>query len=371
MSKIHIKCNHHEMNLNLKLRLTIVKKDMSKENLIQQFQLLIHKTTVNNEKGATFKIRQYADAMKLLSTYPRDNVNDLQDLEEWFKKNGKANPKKTLEKISSYLDQGFIPQVKDAMENPIIKAVVNLTKVANIGPAKAKELQSKYNITTVDELKDKVSEDSSIIHDKQKLGLKYHNDLITRIPREEMEEYNRVLKEICFEISPDMLFSINGSFRRNHSSSGDVDVLISGPPGKNKIYRDLLIKKLKDDGIIREVLASGKKKFMGITKLHSYSKFRHMDIIDTEIEQYPFAQLYFTGSGGFNSHMRLIALKKGYSMNEYCISDKKTKKPIETSVIESKIGKSRFTEESDIFRFLELDYVKPEDRNTTTLSKIL
>ena len=50
-----------------------------------------------------------------------------------------------------------------------------------------------------------------------------------------------------------------------------------------------------------------------------------MDIIDTEIEQYPFAQLHFTGSGGFNSHMRLIALKKGYSMNEYCISDKKLK----------------------------------------------
>ena len=26
---------------------------------------------------------------------------------------------------------------------------------------------------------------------------------------------------------------------------------------------------------------------------------------------YPFAQLYFTGSGGFNSHMRQLALKKG------------------------------------------------------------
>ncbi len=344
---------------------------MSKEILIQQFQLLIHKTTVNNEKGAPFKIRQYADAMKLLSTYPKNIVSDIDDLENWFKKNGKANPKKTLEKISSFLENGFIPQVKDAMENPIIKAVVNLTKVANIGPAKAKELQSKYNITTVDELKEKVRQDSSIIHDKQKLGLKYHDDLITRIPREEMEEYNRVLKNICFEISPDMLFSINGSFRRNHSSSGDVDVLISGPHGKNKIYRDLFIQKLKDTGIVREILASGKKKFMGITKLDTYSKFRHMDIIDTEIEQYPFAQLYFTGSGGFNSHMRLVALKKGYSMNEYCISNKKTKKPIQPDEIESKIGKSEFTEERDIFRFLELEYVKPEERNTTTLSKIL
>ena len=29
-----------------------------------------------------------------------------------------------------------------------------------------------------------------------------------------------------------MKFSINGSFRRENASSGDIDVLISGPKGK-------------------------------------------------------------------------------------------------------------------------------------------
>ena len=168
-----------------------------------------------------------------------------------------------------------------------------------------------------------------------------------------------------------MLFSINGSFRRKHESSGDLDVLISGPPGKNKNYRDRFISRLKERGIVKDVLASGKKKFMGITKLDGYTRFRHIDIIDTEIDQYPFAQLYFTGSGGFNSHMRMLALKKGYSMNEYCISDKKTKKPITKEEIISKLGKEKFETEEDIFKFLDLDYVVPENRNTTTLSKIL
>ena len=67
----------------------------------------------------------------------------------------------------------------------------------------------------------------------------------------------------------------------------------------------------------------------------------------------------------------MLALKKGYSMNEYCISDKKTKKPVSKEEIKEKLGKDSFETEEDIFKFIDLDYVLPEDRNTTTLSKIL
>ena len=37
----------------------------------------------------------------------------------------------------------------------------------------------------------------------------------------------------------------------------------------------------------------------------------------------------------------------------------------------SKLGKEKFETEEDIFKFIDLDYVVPENRNTTTLSKIL
>ena len=39
--------------------------------------------------------------------------------------------------------------------------------------------------------------------------------------------------------------------------------------------------------------------------------------------------------------------------------------------IKDKLGKDLFETEEDIFKFINLDYVIPEDRNTTTLSKIL
>ena len=56
-------------------------------------------------------------------------------------------------------------------------------------------------------------------------------------------------------------------------------------------------------------------------------------------------------------------------MNEYCLSDKNTKVPISSDIISDKIGKDSFETEEDIFQFLDMKYVKPQDRNTLTLSK--
>ncbi len=353
------------------IKVNVVISDMSKETLIKQLNILIHKINADAEKAAPFKIKQYTDAIRLVETYPEIEIDDISKLSDWFKRNGKKNPTNMINKISNFITTGYINGVQEAMSDPKVKAVVNLTKVANIGPSKAKQLYSKFNIVTISDLKNYYKKDSTIIHDKQRIGLEYHDDLTKRIPRNEMEVYNKVLGDICKTISADMKFSINGSFRRKTESSGDIDVLISGPKDKNKEFRNKFIKLLKEKGIIKEVLASGSKKFMGIAKLEQFSTHRHIDIIDTDIDQYPFAQLYFTGSGGFNSHMRLVTLKRGYSLNEYCISDKKTKKPVTSDEIEEKIGKTTFEKEEDIFKFIDLEYVRPEYRNTITLSKIL
>ena len=52
---------------------------------------------------------------------------------------------------------------------------------------------------------------------------------------------------------------------------------------------------------------------------------RHLDIVETTKEDYPFAILYFTGSGPFNVKMRKNALDQGYSINEYAMTIKKKK----------------------------------------------
>jgi DNA polymerase beta len=249
----------------------------------------------------------------------------------------------------------------------LVNAVSNFTKIYSIGNKKAICLYKEHNITTLEELKDLVEKNPTILHNKQKIGLTYYDDLIQRIPRSEMLEYQRVLLDIAKKVDSEIQLSINGSFRRECETSGDIDVLITS---NNPTSRKKFIQYLKKEHILIETLANGNKKYMGISKLPTYNTYRHIDIIETTLEEYAFGVLYFTGSGGFNVLMRKHALTKGYTLNEYCLSHYDTKHTLTSEKIQSKIGKSYFETEVDIFQFLEMDYVEPRDRDNITASKM-
>ena len=98
--------------------------------------------------------------------------------------------------------------------------------------------------------------------------------------------------------------------------SGDIDLLITSEVYKNNEAMKIIIKEMKEANILKETLAKGKKKFMGIISIKN-QPCRHLDIVETTKEDYPFAILYFTGSGPFNVKMRKNALDQGYSINDY------------------------------------------------------
>lgn len=337
-----------------------------KQNIIECFKFLINKLNAYEEPGNIYKIRELNEVIRILSEYDSD-INDLEEITILLTNNGKKKPEKTLLKIKEILETGTLRSVEKLKNDSKINAVNNLTKIYGVGTKKAIELYSKYNIITVLDLKNYILMYPEVLNEKQKIGLTYYDDLNERIPRYEMISYDKFLQKIINNLNIDINFSINGSYRRNQETSGDIDVLISS---ENPIARKIFIDELKKQKIIREVLADGSKKFMGISKLTDSKKFRHIDIIECKPSEYPFAQLYFTGSGGFNSKMRGIALEKGYSMNEYCISNKLTKEPVNEELIQAKLGKKKFENEIDIFKFLDMEYVSPEKRLNITDSKI-
>lgn len=357
----------------LKISLSILSMNSNFEigTAIRLFKLIIHKITSERNKNASFRIRHYNDAIKILEKWDGTHCDDMSQMEAHFKSNGKKNPAKIISKLTELFETGKMVEAEEALKDPKVRAVINLCQVYGIGPAKANELWEKYEIDTVDKLKAKFKIQDDIIHGKQAIGLKYFDDLQERIPRNEVDAYNIKLKSICSSISSSIIMSINGSYRRGLPTSGDIDLMITSKTEDSSKLRKLLIKELTKQGIIKATMASGKKKFMGVVKLESegFHKARHLDIIDTSPLDFPFAVLYFTGSGGFNSKMRAEALKLGYSMNEYCLSDKNTKVRIDSEIIQDKIGKDEFESEEDIFKFLDMKYVKPENRNIMTLSK--
>lgn len=345
------------------------------DQLISILNVLLqkHRVNIDNESSSTFKIRSYDKMIAIMSDFPDIHISNVKQVEQFFKEKGVKNPQKINTIVTEFLKTGKNTEAIEASKNPIFKSVLNLTKIYAIGPKNAKKLYEEHGIITIADLRNKVKEEPDIINNKMKIGLKYHTQLQKRIPRNEIDNYNEVLQSFCNDISPNLKMSINGSYRRGAETSGDIDILItSTSPGENpSVLRKNLIKKLKQQKIIIETLANGKKKFMGIGKLNKkgFTTPRHIDIIDTKMEEFPFAVLYFTGSGGFNTKMRKIALEKGFSLNEYTISHKTTKVPVQSSEIMTKIGKDKFINEEDIFTFLDMEYVKPVDRNVKTPSK--
>ena len=87
-------------------------------------------------------------------------------------------------------------------------------------------------------------------------------------------------------------------------------------------------------------------------------KFRRIDIKVYAPEEYPFALMYFTGSGYFNRSMRWWSKKK---FNGMSLGDKGFR--VVSGAKESKVEHTKpFLTEHDIFEYLKLAYVAPDDR---------
>ena len=64
---------------------------------------------------------------------------------------------------------------------------VVFTNIYGVGPKKADELVKKHNITSIEELRKKQDE---VLNNIQRIGLKYYEDILERIPRNEIEKYD-------------------------------------------------------------------------------------------------------------------------------------------------------------------------------------
>ena len=156
------------------------------------------------------------------------------------------------------------------------------------------------------------------------------------------------LKMVLDKIDKEAELTIAGSYRRKKSTSGDIDILLTGP--SKKVFENF-IDTLELSGYLVGTFAKGTKKYMGMGKIEKGTA-RRIDIMYTKPDEYPFAVLYFTGSSEFNQRMRAEVLARGLSLNEYSLKDVKTKKKVEHI----------FKNEKDIFEYLGYKYLKPEDR---------
>jgi len=292
------------------------------------------------KQGEPFRARAYQKAQETIMAYPDDilSPNDLK---------GKPGIGETIiEKLNEFVQTGTLKILEREKNNPMNI----LADVYGIGPKKAKELVDN-GITTIEQLR----ENQQMLNDVQKVGLKYYEDILKRIPRSEIQEYEQIFDRDFKKVATaHSHFEIVGSYRRGAQSSGDIDIIITSDiPSVFTNFIDLLIKQK----IIIEVLSRGPTKCLVIAKIPSSDSVRRVDFLYTSHEEFPFAVLYFTGSKIFNTVMRHQAQTMGLTMNEhglYTIQEDGKKK--------GKKVDFQFHNEKDIFDYLNMEYKKPDER---------
>jgi len=292
------------------------------------------------KQGEPFRARAYQKAQETIMSYP----NDITDPAQLKGLPGIGDT--IMEKFNEYVQTGTLKVLERERNNPLNL----LADVYGIGPKKAKELVDK-GITTIEQLRTRQEE----LNDIQKVGLQYYEQILERIPRSEIEEYDTVFKTAFEKVAahdPTAKFEIVGSYRRGAQSSGDIDVIITGNSGA--IYKSFIDELIKQK-IITNVLSRGLAKTLVIAKLPGKPVARRVDFLYSTPEEFPFAILYFTGSKAFNTVMRNKALKMGYTLNEHGLSN------MDNKVKGAKL-EQHFADERAIFDFLKMVYKTPIER---------
>ena len=222
---------------------------------------------------------------------------------------------------------------------------------------KIEELFSFYSNSKRNDFIKKLLKDTKYLKElnyNQIVGLKYYKDIQERIPRKEIEQFEKVIN-IILKKYPNIVLKICGSYRRGNLDSGDIDILISNKESDKSCILSFVKILIELNILVDHLTINGTNKYMGLGKIPNdkYKIFRRIDIKYVNISSFATSLLYFTGSRNLNTDMRSKAISKGYKLNEYGLYIKKeeNKKQFDTP-----------TEES-IFKLLDMEYLEPEKRN--------
>jgi len=300
-------------------------------------ELDVLRTISITETAGTFKARSYDAAIKLVEALPAIRVpTDVPTSGI-----GKDMRARILQIITTGAPLTIDPATREKAT-----AMKIFSGIYGVGPKKAQELLAA-GYRTLEGIRAAVTSKKLKLNKNQLVGLKYYEDINSRIPRAEMDAHAAVLMAAI----PDTLQGvIVGSYRRGRPDSGDIDILVTGKDTGKSLAS--FVAALKAGGYLREVLAQGEHKCLAVVALKT-QKSRRLDILVTPPAEFPFAIFYFTGCDTFNVRVRSHALERGYSLNEHALTHVATGTAVEG-----------LTSEEAIFTFLGLKFVPPHERTS-------
>jgi DNA polymerase (family 10) len=236
--------------------------------------------------------------------------------------------------------------------------LLELLHLQSLGPKKVAFLWKKFQVSTIEGI-EKLAQDGKL-RDLEGFGEKSEQNILKATAsakrssgRFKLDDVDESAQKLMAYISrmDKIVESVTpaGSLRRGKETIGDLDLLVTMRPGrdKQKDVDEVAEHILKYPGI-DQTLAHGENKVSVIL-----GNGLQVDVRLLEKECFGAALLYFTGSKEHNVVLRGRARDMGWTLNEYALTTLKGGRFV--------AGKT----EKDIYEKLRLDYVEPELREHT------
>ncbi|WP_411827395.1 DNA polymerase/3'-5' exonuclease PolX [Luteolibacter sp. AS25] len=291
-----------------------------------------------------FKVRAYRQGAEIVLSMEQDVVALAKNNElKGIKGIGEA----LRDKLGEMAETGKL-EFYEKLKAEFPETIFEIFEVQGLGPKKIKVMYDSLGIDSLGKLKEACEQGK--VAELTGFGKKTETKILEGIAANEkfadrftLGTIGPLVEEILelLRMHPEVAqVAVAGSYRRAKETVGDLDFLVSTKEGA------LVCEDFATIPQVDAVIACGDTKASVRLKNGIYCDLRAV-----RNEEFPFALQYFTGSKEHNVALRSLALKKGWSLNEYGLNP-----------VSEGIERPDVHEEKDIYRALGLQYVDPELR---------
>lgn len=313
----------------------------SKQDVLDMLRELTELTLLEEGDPQSFRVRAYENATQAIAAQATDlGALSLKDLKKIH-----GIGKSTAEKIRELIENGHVQKV-DTLRQKYPRSLVALLRLQGVGPKAVRRLQSELGVQSLDDLRRAIAEHK--LRDLKGFGEKSEDKLRQSIERLEKEgalnrtpisvalpHAERLVNELR-QVSGVTHASYCGSLRRFSETVGDIDITVvsTNPTAVMDAVVGL--------SVVDRVLGRGETKTSIVTQ-----RGIQVDVRVVAAHQLGAALLYFTGSKSHNVKLRQRALNRGWTLNEYALSELESGKVIASET------------EQDIYAALGLPFIPP------------
>jgi DNA polymerase (family X) len=287
----------------------------TKQDVLDMLRELAELTVLDEGDPQSFRARAYESAAQALEA----QGTDLGELTDKELQSIQGIGKSTASKIRELLEHRKVERLEELRaKHPA--SVVALMRIQGIGPKAVKRLRAELGVASVGDLSTALA--AHRVRDLKGFGPRSEEKMAHALARLlEQGPVERTPIAVALPLAERIVARMRevpgvthasycGSLRRFAETVGDIDVVVAASDAT------AVMEAFVSMVVVERVLVRGDAKTSVVTR-----RGTQIDLRSVAAPELGAAQLYFTGSKGHNIKLRQRALLRGWTLNEYALSE--------------------------------------------------